>query len=230
MIMNAFIDTSIATDAITDSVGEAAGEVIGGTAGSTHYRGMASENNPLANEIFNGAGWKSSGNNIIFANGAAPSDVISFWKSQITSIKKRRDFERRNFAFMVFRPTGESKDFFLFSISGNKTFKHVFEQIPAFPQERPKAFDVFDIPEGHYRGFDTESKLLEHFNNYTDKNVSGTMYLYSERFFCDSCSNVINNFVREFKNIRFIGYMEEFNGNGKSFFLNWGVMPILLCI
>ncbi|WP_083609419.1 MULTISPECIES: deaminase domain-containing protein [unclassified Paenibacillus] len=60
-----------------------------------------------------------------------------------------------------------------------------------------------DTPEAYLRDYDTEYEILNDiaFQLGDNKNAKGTINLFTERLTCQSCSDVIMSFRREYPNI-----------------------------
>lgn len=68
--------------------------------------------------------------------------------------------------------------------------------------EEDRAFTSYVIDQ-YPRYHDTEAKILEDVaTQITGPNVSGTIYLYSEKTCCQSCSNFILEFRSKYPNIK----------------------------
>jgi len=126
----------------------------------------------------------------------------------IQMIIKKLDFEQRvieirktsNLSLSrnigIVRCSIGGKEFEEFAVSGEKAYNGV-----GLPSQR--IFQLLNPPPGHYRGYDSECKLLEHIAaKYTqNKNVEGKIKLFTERPPCPSCKDIISQFLRMFPNI-----------------------------
>ena len=70
------------------------------------------------------------------------------------------------------------------------------------PEPKNRIFSTREV--GHPRAFDSEVKILEDIANryQNNPNVSGKIYLFSERPFCPSCKGVVEQFEAMFPNIK----------------------------
>ena len=77
-----------------------------------------------------------------------------------------------------------------------------------FKAENERIFTSY-VDDQYPRYHDTEAKILEDIaSQITDPNVSGTINLYSELPYCQSCSNIILEFRRMFPNIELNIFVE----------------------
>lgn len=65
-------------------------------------------------------------------------------------------------------------------------------------------FKTFEVPPGHKRDYDSEYLILEElaYRYCQTPEISGTVYLFTERPPCASCSFVIEQFKQRFPNIK----------------------------
>ncbi|OMD44496.1 hypothetical protein BSK65_29780 [Paenibacillus odorifer] len=103
------------------------------------------------------------------------------------------------------------KGFFAHSSVNEATDKGALSDISLKPQGEPifnaKKVDPdnarIDTPEAYLRDYDTEYKILNDIASQLggNKNAEGTINLFTERLTCQSCSDVILDFRREYPNI-----------------------------
>jgi hypothetical protein len=103
------------------------------------------------------------------------------------------------------------KEFFAHSSVNEATDKGALSDISLKPQDEPifnaKNVDPdnarIDTPEAYLRDYDTEYKILNDIASQLggNKNAKGTINLFTERLTCQSCSDVILDFRREYPNI-----------------------------
>ncbi|MEP0856343.1 deaminase domain-containing protein [Trichocoleus sp. DQ-U1] len=116
--------------------------------------------------------------------------------NRVNQIRQQLGVSRgKNIALSNFKIAGDSGE--LIAISGKSTRSGTV----GLPQQ--PLFEIFEVPPGHSRAYDTEYKLLEELaSRYAQTpDVEGTINLLTERPPCDSCSNVIQQFRRRFPNI-----------------------------
>lgn len=101
----------------------------------------------------------------------------------------------KNIAIVEFQLGSDSGE--LIAISGQSTRAGTV----GLPQQ--PLFETFEVPPGHSRAYDSEYKLLEElaFRYAQTPEVEGIINLFTERPPCDSCTNVIGQFRRQFPNI-----------------------------
>ncbi|MDO7908886.1 WXG100 family type VII secretion target [Paenibacillus sp. JX-17] len=103
------------------------------------------------------------------------------------------------------------KEYFAHSSVNNATDKGVLPGMSLKPPGEPvfKAKKVdpdnarIDTPEAYLRDYDTEYKILNDIASQlgNNKNAKGTINLFTERLTCQSCTDVILDFRREYPNI-----------------------------
>lgn len=102
-------------------------------------------------------------------------------------------------------------EFFAHSSVNQATDKGVLPGMSLKPQGEPvfyaKKVDPdnsrIDTPEAYLRDYDTEYKILNDIASQlgNNKNAKGTINLFTERFTCQSCTDVIMDFRREYTKI-----------------------------
>ncbi|MCY7334040.1 MAG: hypothetical protein LH649_15615 [Pseudanabaena sp. CAN_BIN31] len=120
------------------------------------------------------------------------------WKLKVAEIREKCNLPspERNVGIAICLLDGEF--FEIFAVSGKQSYNGVQNPTPAV-----RIFHLLDPPPGHYRGMDSEYKILENIaSRYTqNKKVKGTIKLYTERKPCASCQDVISQFRKMFLNI-----------------------------
>lgn len=101
----------------------------------------------------------------------------------------------KNIAIAEFEISGDTGE--LIAISGSSTRPGTV----GLPQQ--PLFVTYEVPPGHSRAYDSEYKLLEElaFRYAQTPEIEGKINLFTERSPCDSCTNVIEQFRRQFPNI-----------------------------
>lgn len=101
----------------------------------------------------------------------------------------------KNIAIAEFEISGDTGE--LIAISGRSTRPGTV----GLPQQ--PLFVTYEVPPGHSRAYDSEYKLLEElaFRYAQTPEIEGKINLFTERSPCDSCTNVIEQFRRQFPNI-----------------------------
>ncbi|OIP75957.1 MAG: hypothetical protein AUK48_06550 [Oscillatoriales cyanobacterium CG2_30_44_21] len=133
------------------------------------------------------------------------------WEQRVTEIKKSCNLPselstlaKQNIGITRCSINGEN--FELFAVSGKKDICKGAVGLPKNP-----IFKLLDPPPRHYRGYDSEYKLLEEIaSRYTqNKNVQGKIELFTERPPCLSCQNIIGQFRQSFPNIELNVYSRQ---------------------
>lgn len=135
-------------------------------------------------------------------------DRVKVLRSQLPSKLKKSG----NFGYAEVDIQGiNKKEFFAHSSVNESTDKGAISGISLKPQGEP-AFNAkkvdpdnvrIDTPEAYLRDYDTEYKILNDIASQLagNKNAKGTINLFTERLTCQSCSDVILAFRREYPNI-----------------------------
>lgn len=116
---------------------------------------------------------------------------------RIQSIRQQLVVSRfKNIAFADFSISDDVD--FLIAISGKSTRPGTVGK-PISP-----IFKTFEVPPGHKRDYDSEYLILEElaYRYRQTPEISGTVYLFTERPPCASCSFVIEQFKQRFPNIK----------------------------
>ncbi|MFD1266478.1 deaminase domain-containing protein [Paenibacillus motobuensis] len=135
-------------------------------------------------------------------------DRVKELRSQLPSKLKKSG----NFGYAEVDVQGiNKKEFFAHSSVNEATDKGVLPGISLKPKGEPifnaKKVDPdnarIDTPAAYLRDYDTEYKILNDIASQLtgNKNAKGTINLFTERLTCQSCSDVIMAFRREFPNI-----------------------------
>ncbi|CAN1213550.1 Deaminase [Tumidithrix helvetica PCC 7403] len=124
-----------------------------------------------------------------------PSDIP--WLERVAEIRVNCNLPSPSRNVAIARCWIEETFFELFAISG-KTDRKGSVGLP-----KQVMFELLDPPPGHFRGLDSEYKLLEEIaSRYTqNKSIKGRIELFTERKPCLSCCYVINQFRQAFPNI-----------------------------
>ncbi len=120
------------------------------------------------------------------------------WQSKVLEIRASYDLinKTRNIAIALCDIEGEV--FEIYTVSGK------LNRPNAVTVTNKPIFTPFDYPRGRTRQYDAEYKLLEEIAaRYTqNKNIKGTIELFTELFMCPSCTHVLSEFKQMFPNIK----------------------------
>lgn len=118
------------------------------------------------------------------------------WRVRLAQVRQELGVGRaRNVAIINFQVGSDNGE--LKAVSG------LAERAGTVGLPQSPFFETFEVPPGHSRAYDSEYKLLEALAALYAQTpeVQGTVYLFTERPPCASCSQVIAQFRQRFPNI-----------------------------
>jgi len=120
------------------------------------------------------------------------------WQEKALKIRAFYNLPNKSRNIAIALCTIEGEVFEIYTVSG-KLDRPNAVAIPDKP-----IFTPFDHPPGRARKYDAEYKLLEEIAaRYTqNKNITGTIELFTELFMCPSCTHVLGEFKQIFPNIK----------------------------
>lgn len=120
------------------------------------------------------------------------------WQEKALKIRVLYDLPSKSRNIAIALCTIEGGVFEIYTVSGK------LDRPNAVAITDKPIFTPFDYPLGRTRMYDAEYKLLEEIAaRYTqDKNITGTIELFTELFMCPSCTHVLGEFKRMYPNIK----------------------------